>query len=321
MTKVTIAGAGMAGLLAGNMLSRLEPTIIEKQSSLPNNHSAVLRFRSGAIGDIIGVPFKKVSMIKGYQPWKNPIADSLAYSRKCSGISRSDRSIVSTGMDTHERFIAPPDLISRMAEGVPVVFFNKNISDRFVERTDPVISTMPMGSLMEMLKYPYRDISFNGVHGFNITATVEGLDAYCSLYVPQPDAMFNRISVTGNLVTVEYSFPGRTKEAIQNLFVDNLLTIKSEFSSAMRMLGMTNYVGSDPVGKLQAYSKITPINEEIRKDFLHWATDRHNVYSLGRFATWRPGLLLDDLVKDIRLIEGWIKSSNGYAVKSHRRET
>ncbi len=34
-----------------------------------------------------------------------------------------------------------------------------------------------------------------------------------------------------------------------------------------------------------------------------WATDNFNIYSLGRFATWRPGLLLDDLVNDIRVIQ------------------
>ena len=55
--------------------------------------------------------------------------------------------------------------------------------------------------------------------------------------------------------------------------------------------------------KRQLYAKILPIPEETRKRFILWATERHNIYSLGRFATWRPGLLMDDLVNDIRVIQ------------------
>ena len=58
-------------------------------------------------------------------------------------------------------------------------------------------------------------------------------------------------------------------------------------------------------GKLkeQKYAKILPIDNRERKRFIAWATDTHNIYSLGRFATWRPGLLLDDLVHDVRVIQ------------------
>jgi hypothetical protein len=62
----------------------------------------------------------------------------------------------------------------------------------------------------------------------------------------------------------------------------------------------------------QKYAKITPIDDDERKSFMHWATVTHNVYSLGRFATWRPNLLLDDLINDIRKIDKWIGSTNKY---------
>ena len=55
----------------------------------------------------------------------------------------------------------------------------------------------------------------------------------------------------------------------------------------------------------QKYAKIQPIDETARKQFLAWATDNFNIFSLGRFATWRPGLLLDDLVQDVQRIEKW----------------
>jgi hypothetical protein len=47
---------------------------------------------------------------------------------------------------------------------------------------------------------------------------------------------------------------------------------------------------------------------------MFWASHNFNVYSLGRFATWRAGLLLDDLVNDIIQIENWI-SAGPYAVQ------
>jgi hypothetical protein len=40
-------------------------------------------------------------------------------------------------------------------------------------------------------------------------------------------------------------------------------------------------------------------------------TEEHNIYSLGRFATWRQ-LLLDDLVKDIGVIEKLIDGNHLY---------
>jgi diacylglycerol kinase family enzyme len=72
------------------------------------------------------------------------------------------------------------------------------------------------------------------------------------------------------------------------------------------------------VGELrrQTYNKIIPIDDESRKRFMLWATNNCHVYSLGRFATWRPGLLLDDLVKDVRLIDKWTRSS-GYDMAVH----
>jgi hypothetical protein len=55
------------------------------------------------------------------------------------------------------------------------------------------------------------------------------------------------------------------------------------------------------------YAKILPMDEDERREFIYNATVTRNIYSLGRFATWRPHLLLDDLVKDIRTIEGFLR--------------
>lgn len=325
MMPINIVGAGMAGLLAGRILKNYGHEVIVKEAaaSLPNNHSAVLRFRSSQIGDILSAPFKRVRVAKSYVPWMNPVADSMAYSRKTNGIYRSDRSIVSTGHELNDRFIAPPDLISRMAAPLQIKYGEPF---KLKGTRGPIISTIPMPALMDLLEWGERP-QFGFVHGFNLKAKIRKTEAYCSLYVPNPEYLFNRISITGDELIVEYSFPSATKEEVLASYgLWDKGVIATELNKALMLLGIREYYCNDedsfivgePELKLQQYSKILPIDEILRREFLHWATDEFNIFSLGRFATWRPGLLLDDLVKDIRLIESWISTQNKYAIKRHR---
>jgi hypothetical protein len=297
-----IVGAGMAGLLAARMLSHRKPVVWETQKALPNNHSAVLRFRTSQVGDILGIPFKRVNMIKDTLHWRNPIADSLAYSYKNSGSYRSDRS-VTRGLVSEERFIAPPDLISQMAEGVKIEFGREYDPNDPHVRGSNVISTIPMPALMELLDYDMGpDFSYR--EGWTLTALVRDCDAYVSLLVPAPEDPISRVSITGNQMIIE-------------LAREPVATPTGTAWDAARKLGIeTDAVFG--VGELrrQTYNKIIPIDDESRKRFMLWATSNCHVYSLGRFATWRPGLLLDDLVKDVRLIDKWTRSS-GYDMAVH----
>jgi hypothetical protein len=300
-----IIGAGMAGLLAANMLRHRDPVVIEKQPTLPNNHSAVLRFRSPIVGDVLNVPFKKVIMIKDHIPWRNSVADALAYSFKNGSTYRSDRSIIA-GTTVAERWIAPLDLIGRMAERSTINFSQEFIVDG--SSNTPTISTMPMQLLMELLDYPGRHaISFNFVPGVNVTARIERCDAYISLLVPDPAMQFSRISITGDELIVEVP-------AIDSLRSDIAERI---VSAAAELIGIDKTKIKEVLIRQQRYAKITPIDDAARKNFMHWATDKFNIYSLGRFATWRPGLLLDDLVQDIRKIDRWL-SAGKYAVARER---
>src|SRR5262245_61666308 len=123
---IEIVGAGLSGLLAGNMFRHREHKIYESQSALPNNHSAVLRFRTAKVSETLDIPFKRVTMIKATAEWRNPVADALAYSFKNTGIYRSDRSI-NAGVVVDERWIAPPDLIARMSRGLNIEYDKKYI--------------------------------------------------------------------------------------------------------------------------------------------------------------------------------------------------
>lgn len=300
---IKIIGAGMAGLLAANMLRRHDPTVLERSPALPNNHSAVLRFRTPIVGDVLGIEFKKVRVIRDYLPWQNRVADALAYSDKNTGMFRSDRSIAETTASS-DRYIAPPDLIEKMARGLDIRF---GCPHDFADRSEKVISTIPMPTLMQLIDYPTEQ-PFSHRPGVNVRAQVEDCDAYVSLYIPDPDLPFSRVSITGSELIVES----------QGTFSYSPEVI-AEMASGL--LGIDNSRISQVSESRQAYHKILPIEEGARRRFIYWASTEKNIaFSLGRFATWRPGLLADDLVKDIRIIEKMITSSSpGYDAERHER--
>ena len=305
---VVIIGAGMAGLLAARMLHRREPVIVlEKQPSLPHNHNAVLRFSSPIVGDVLGIPFKRVTMTKTVIPWRNPVADAMAYSEKVLGEYRTDRSVLlPERWQSAERFIAPPDLVERMAEGVDIEF---DTPYDFLEGGNKVISTIPMPVLAKLMNYP-DPIEFVWVRGITVLATIEDCEAYASVLVPDPHVPFYRASITGDRLIVE----------LADKYPNDINSGETAYMAAMFLGVDRSRVGHASVRETD-YAKIAPIPEAQRRNFIYWAsTIKGRAYQLGRYATWRPGLQLDDLVKDIRIIEGWINSSSPlYDQEEHER--
>lgn len=300
---INIIGAGMAGLLAARMLARYKPIVWEAKEDLPHNHSAVLRFRTSAVGDILGIPFRRVRMVKSAIPWLNPVADDLAYSLKVAGMRRTDRSIPRSTVEA-ERWIAPPDLIEQMADGVDVRLGHEW---KFFGDDPRVISTIPMPALMEALNYPkFYDggkVEFSSSRGTNISARIRRCEAYASVYVPDLKMPFSRVSITGDELIIE------CRDEIEEENISGIVLL------ACRMiLGIDHIDVSEVKVHHQEYAKILPIDEGVRRTFIHWAsTVQGRAFSLGRYATWRPGLLLDDLIHDVRVIEGLMNSSSpGY---------
>jgi len=115
-------------------------------------------------------------------------------------------------------------------------------------------------------------------------------------------------------------YPNAAREEFDEIDVE-----KTVFAVAGDFLGMGPFspcVGPITVSE-QRYHKIEPIDEEDRRAFIFWSSSIANrAFSLGRFACWRPGLLLDDLVKDVRKIDGWIRRGTpGSDVLAHGYET
>lgn len=297
-----VVGAGMAGLLAGAMLQDDLWAIYEAQEKLPNNHSAVLRFRSSIVADTLNIPFKKVQVLRAVAPWQNAVADAMAYSRKTNG-SGVLRSILKVSEGSNERWIAPLDLITRMAKKITKPMHYGEVFPFGNKEACPVISTIPMPALMKALDYTGAP-EFKYNVGWNVVAQLDtGVDAYCSLYVPDPAVPYARVSITGSELVAEcYTKPKFSAETVAQA----ALSATGLAGTGIRSVDL----------KEQKYAKILPIDEGVRRRFLMWATEKHNVYSLGRFATWRPGLLLDDLVNDTRVIQRLIMNNGeSYAHK------
>jgi len=316
---ITIIGCGLSGLIAANMIRDQDYQIYEASNSLPNNHSAVLRFRSSILGDALDIPFKCVQMMKTVERWSNPVADNLAYSRKCTGTATL-RSIVTASAAVQERWIAPPDLVQRLANRVEgKVKYGEVVDlDTIKDLMDkgPIISTIPMLQLIGMLDYKFAgEWQGHQVHGINVNCILPGVDAYVSIYVPNPLYEFNRISLTGDRLTVEYSFPYEGLEDVRSIASRKGLFHLGE---VLCMLGLPdNHPYENYHVSVQRYSKILPIEEDLRRRFIVWATDNWRIYSLGRYATWRPTLILDDLVNDVRVIRRFIGGESSY---SHRKK-
>jgi hypothetical protein len=164
-----------------------------------------------------------------------------------------------------------------------------------MKRQAPIISTIPMPRLMDILDWKPKP-AFDYRNGYNISATIDRCNAFVSLMVPDPAYPFSRISITGSRLVVEIPQLDESfdKEAT------------SWAHMALSLLGIEVSRAVNIQSRVQTYVKILPTDEDARREFIYWATTEFGIYSLGRFATWRPGLLLDDLIKDVRLIEGWI---------------
>jgi hypothetical protein len=323
--KFKIIGAGMSGLLAACMLREKCIEVSDKATFLPNNHHAVLRFRSSVVGDATGIPFRKVSVISSVDESRNPISDALSYSRKTNG-KYLLRSIASGTNEIKERYIAPPNFTKALYERVcnqsstkfvwgmdAAARDNRKAYLRPPENTG-IISTIPMPNLMHIVGWEEEpDFKYSQIAV--IKAQFNHCDAHATMYYPHHD-LISRASLTGNELAIEIPIgDGRDQAAMEQM----LQTVHDESGSllqdVMRDFGLRRDDFANSVVAVQKYGKIAPIDDAMRKRFIMHMSEQYGIYSLGRYATWRPGLLVDDLVNDVRVIERLSSGSTNYSHK------
>jgi hypothetical protein len=301
MTKFTVIGAGMAGLFAAAMLRTDCASVLEAQDTLPNNHAALLRFRSSIVGDTLNIPFKPVQVIKAVANSVNPVADAIAYSLKTNGSARL-RSVIGAKGEVETRYIAPPDFIAQLHTRVgSAISFGQKWSPK-EQPSDHIISTIPMPVLAGLLGYKI-EAEFQAVSGYVCTAKLRDTNVYATMYIPDRNELAYRASITGDTLIVEYAFPHGPKSKMQHL-TDYPKNLRDHLHWVLQQFGMdSSFIVGVPEIKRQQYAKILPVDDNARKRFMLWASEHHNIYSFGRFATWRPQLLMDDLVNDLRVIQ------------------
>ena len=153
----------------------------------------------------------------------------------------------------------------------------------------------------------WKDIpEFPSTKIYTQRATIEDLecDVYQTIYYPDPLVGHYRVSVIGNVVISEH-----IREPDKHIGEHIMSVLREDFG--IRPNRLNNLKSS-----VQKYGKIRPINEELRKEFIYEMTSKYKIYSVGRFATWRQ-LLLDDVVKDIEIVEKFIYNQDNYKRKMH----
>lgn len=305
--RLTIFGAGMAGLIAARMLADRKPVVMERQQDVPHNHHAVLRFRSSAVGDATNIPFRRVTVSKfvlSEHP-RNPIRDAINYSRKVTSKLHS-RSIIDTRPS--ERYIAPKDFVSRLASTADVQFGVefRDWSHNLVREHGPIISTIPVPAMMEMFGWQDK-IAFIQSSGWTIKANIKAyLDCsiYGTLYSARKDDAWYRASLTGDELMIE-GVGDAPYAWVANEILGRVLC---EFGLDTADIEAREVYPA----KYQKIADLGSKDRESVKRFIMWLSSEHRIYSLGRFATWRPKLLLDDLINDVRVIARLIDGESNY---------
>lgn len=294
-----IFGAGIAGLLAGTQFQTA--TILEAGPEGHTAHKALLRFRTSAVGDAVGIPFRRVCVRKGI--WFDgefvPPSIEMAnrYSRKVIG-RMIDRSI--WNIDSVERYIAPENFIEQLIERcakrilwqTPV---NESVMRSCRASNDSIISTIPMSTMTRLASFVTADepsFHYAGIHVRRFR--VPQADVYQTVYYPSPDTQLYRASITGSLAIVEYS-----EHADEYPWWEAFGLHPLDF---------------EPIEHVtQRFGKIAPIDDAWRRQYIFDLSQRDKVFSLGRFATWR-NILLDDVLQDLSVIRK-LMTASAYAAR------
>ncbi len=294
-----IAGAGLAGLIAGTYFRGHKHSIIEKQNQLPHNHHAVLRFKTDIISQITGIPFRRVfvrkSVVHGvhYLEAPNPYAANSYSLKVANGVY--DRSI--WDVEHGHRYLAPEDFHKILAED-HVINYGINLVTDMMGKEEPVISTIPMPILMDIVGWKDKpQFKFNTIWTLRCFIEDPHCQAQQTIYFSDIEQPWYRATISGNLFMMEFA-------------QDPLALDSGKYHIAKEGLdffGLKDATISSPTIHEQRFGKIIPIDEDLRKEFMYTMTREYNVYSLGRFATWRP-VLLDDLANDLKVIEGLISA-------------
>lgn len=282
---MVIGGAGLSGMIAAQVFPDIP--IIEQRTE-PQAHAGVLRFRSGIVSDLTGIPFRKVQVRKAiYQD--DGLFDTCdarmanLYSYKVAG-AITPRSI--WDLSPCYRYVAPPGFYALLCErNAHRIRWGANVFNM----QGPIISTVPLPHALHRF-VPESDRSvFLSASIWTATYSIPNCDVHQTIYFPDDDTCVYRASITGDELIIEASNP---------IVINDVMHVLHAFG--------INWAGTVFVSEsTRNYGKIVPIDNALRREFIRELTEAHGVYSLGRFATWK-NILLDDVVTNARKVQSMI---------------
>jgi hypothetical protein len=285
----TIIGCGLSGMLAA--LDHPGATVLEQAKDLQSaGHKALLRLRSNELSRFTGEPLQQVVVTKAV--WDDgkfsALTPSVAnrYSLKCTG-HIAPRSISS--LDAVSRFIAPKDLAERLYTRIKErVVFGVQVEDVHA-LPKPVISTAPMPVMAKLAgQEPPSGEAFLHKPIWVSRLAIKHCAVHQTIYFPGEDTPVYRASITGDDLIIEASGCATEEHIAQALVPFGIPP------------GRVVRCG---LNHKQTFGKIVPMADDMwRRGFIAMLTSAFDVYSLGRFATWRF-VLVDDVCKDLAVIK------------------
>ena len=301
--KIAVIGAGISGLIArgafkNNWDNEIRVFDKREQKKQPlSDHKAVMRLRDDRIKNYIDCQLKKVDVYKAVyhngEIYDKPnILLNNLYSKKAYG-TLGDRSLSSLGRV--ERYLLSgfgPDcqnyetrVVTKIGEKYLLFEDGNHYS------YDVCISTIPMPILIKMAGVESSaKFSFSPIHILRGKIIIK-CNVHQTIYFTEPDNSYPyRATIEGDTMIIESIEP-----------VDEL-----QFRDSLRAFGLTI---SDVDVKFnysrQAIGKMNEIDDLERRRIMMELTKKYNVYSFGRFATWRP-LRIDQTFDDIEKIKMFI---------------
>lgn len=311
MERVIIIGAGLAGLLTACKIGHAE--IYEKGKQI-EQHKALLRFRDESVSHLTGIPFRAVTVRKGIH-FKgvthnacNP-AFANSYAKKVTGKIAADRSI--WNLDTVVRYIAPEDfyaqLVHRFSSRIEFESPIHGIAPAAERGKDhAIINTAPLPVIMRACglaqgALPEALFESSPIEVLRYRLP-KGTDVFQTLYFPEDDVRTFRASITGDMLIIEQKKSPDTPHKRYSELV--------ELGYVCAAFGLNAVDDLTEIERVdQRYGKIIELPRESREAILHELTRDFNVFSIGRFATWR-NILLDDVVKDIEVVQRLMAASS-----------
>jgi hypothetical protein len=289
-----IVGAGLAGLIAAHAWPRA--TVMEVAPQPAASHRALLRFRTDAVSTLTGVPFKQVRVNKSV--WfrgRHGAADirtANMYTQKVLGSLVGDRSIWNT--TPVDRYVAPESLYEQLIESVgPRLLWGTAADYEAMGATRQLlVNTAPLPVVLDALHVNYEQ-EFRRAPIAVARYRVPGANVFQTVYFPTHEHSVYRASITGDLLIVEHAGEDHNGD-----WLDDVLMAFG--------LNHADFIDFNS----QRYGKIVDVDPAWRKQNLLSLTTHFNIYSLGRFATWR-NILLDDVVHDITVIKAMVRNTGG----------